>query len=411
MKKITYPKSPSIWPIWLVGVTFVLFQFFLQLSSGIIIGYVMLEMNLSALTAGALSASFYLVYTSLQIPVGILFDSKNPRLLLSTNALICSFGCFCFAASYNLTSLFMGRTLIGTGAAFAFVGLSHLLRTYFPPRQFAFMIGLSETIGFIATVMGMIGLGALIMLWGWRGFIYCAGIIGLLIAAFARRYIPNETEKNIPLSTYQRQFCLILNNKKLWCNGLFIGLTFTLVTVFGAMWAPSFLQVKLNCRIEEASWVNSLFFLGTGLSCPLFGWLSTRLKRRNPLIYSSLLSTLFFFLLILYLPTENQFLIGGLMLLVGLCCGAYIIAYPIANELAPANSLSTCTGFINTLALITTPLLQPFIGYLLDLSSQTGTQYTLSNYQNALLVIPLCLISACFLVRFLPEKPIMTHVR
>lgn len=80
-----------------------------------------------------------------------------------------------------------------------------------------------------------------------------------------------------------------------------------------------------------------------------------------------------------------------------------MLAYTIANELAPANSLSTCTGFTNTLAVITTPLLQPLIGYLLDAYSQTDI-YTLIDYQHALLTIPASLLLASVLVCFLPEK-------
>lgn len=396
--------------IWLVSVSFVLFQFFLQLSSGVVIGSIMHEMHFSALIAGALSASFYIIYTGLQIPVGILFDSKNPRVLLAASSLLCGFGCFAFAASYSLIGLFLGRILIGTGSAFAFVGLSHLIRQHFPERQFAFIIGLSETIGFLATVLGIIGMGSLIVLWGWRVFLNGAGVAGLIISSLAWIYVPGDVPKNARKQNYGQQVLAILSSKKLWINGLFIGLTFTIVTVFGAMWASSFLQVKLSCTPREASLVNAVFFLGTGLSCPLFGALSTRLSRRRPLILLSSLSTTFLFLLVLYLPTQSHLLMSGLMFMVGLCCGAYILAYPIANELSPPDSLSTCTGFINTLALVTTPLLQPFIGYLLDLFSQNEHQYTLANYQNALLVIPISLLIACVLVLYLPEKKKAPHV-
>lgn len=390
--------------IWLVSVAFVLFQFFLQLSSGVVIGAIMHDMQLSALIAGALSAAFYIVYTGLQIPVGILYDCKSPRTILAASSLVCSLGCFSFAESYSLTGLFIGRTLIGTGSAFAFVGLSHLLREYFPARQFSFMIGLSETIGFIATVIGIICLGSLISHWGWRGFINGAGVLGLLISAIAWKYIPAQALSTTPQQHYTHQVLAILANKKLWINGIFIGLTFTIVTVFGAMWASPFIKVKLNCSVGEASIINSVFFIGTGVSCPLFGWLGARLSRRIPLILASSISTTVLFTIMLYLPTQSAMVMGIFMFLIGLCCGAYILAFPIANELAPANSLSSCTGFINTLALITTPILQPFIGYLLDLFSDTGTHYTLPNYQNALLVIPLSLLIACVLACYLPEK-------
>ena len=80
-----------------------------------------------------------------------------------------------------------------------------------------------------------------------------------------------------------------------------------------------------------------------------------------------------------------------------------MLAYSIANELAPVDSLSTCTGFTNTLAVITTPLLQPLIGYLLDAFNQSGI-YTMTDYQYALLTIPASLLIASLLVCFLPEK-------
>ena len=390
--------------IWLVSVAFVLFQFFMQLSSGVVISAIMRDMQLSALTAGALSASFYVIYTALQIPVGILFDCKNPRFLLTASTLLCSLGCFAFAMSHGLFNLFAGRTLVGTGSAFAFVGLSHLLRQHFPLRQFSFMIGLSETIGFIATVIGIICLGSLITHWGWRGFINGAGVMGLVISVLSWKYVPTEKPSITPLQYYGRQVLTILSNEKLWINGIYIGLTFAIVTVFGAMWASSFIQVKLNCTPKEASLINAIFFLGTAISCPLFGWLGGRLARRKPLIFISSLTTTVLFFVVLYLPTQSELLMGTLMFLVGLSCGAYILAYPIANELSPKDSLSTCTGFINTLAIISTPLLQPLVGYLLDLFSATGTSYTLANYQNALLVIPISLLIACVLACYLPEK-------
>jgi MFS family permease len=388
--------------IWLIGVSFVLFQFFLQMSSGIVIGSIMHNMNLTALMAGALSGSFYIIYTGLQVPVGILFDRKSTPMLLSVNALICSFGCL-FAASHGLIGFFLGRLLIGTGSAFAFIGLSHLLTQHYPAKQFAFMIGLSETLGFIATVVGMVMMGTLIAKCGWRSFINGAGVTGLFIAYFSWKKIPNHQTTQKPKEHYGKQLIQILINKTAWINGLFVGLTFVIVTAFGALWAAPFLQVKLSCGLQQASLINAVFFFGTALSCPLFGVLSNKFSKRKPLILSSCLSTLVFLLILLYFPTQNYSVVSFLMFMIGLCCGAYMLAYSLSNEIAPKGSTATCTGFTNMLAVLTTPLIQPLIGYLLDLSNHSGS-YTLINYQIALLTLPICLIIASILVCFLPEK-------
>ncbi|KTD02592.1 MFS transporter [Legionella feeleii] len=390
--------------IWLVGVSFVLFQFFLQLSSGVIIGAIMYDMQLSAWQAGLLSSSFYYVYTSMQIPVGMLFDRKNTRLLLTLNAVLCTIGCVFFAQSTSLLCLIIGRLLIGAGSAFAFVGLSHLLRQHFPLKQFAFMIGLSETLGFLVTMFGLIGLGALISEWGWRSFINSAALLGLIISCLCWLYIPVASQETFSLPKYSKQLLGILSNGKAWINGLFVGLSFTVITVFGAMWAVPFIQVKLACSLKQASFIDAMIFLGAGLSCPLFGKLASLFKRRKPLMVSSCLSTALLIGAVLYLPFDNAVALGWLMFLIGLCCGAYMLAFSIANELAPADSLSTCAGFTNTLAMLSAPLMQPLVGYILDTVNHTSKTYTLANYQTALLIIPVSLVLSSCLVLFLPEK-------
>jgi MFS family permease len=390
--------------IWLVGISFLLFQFFLQLSSGIVIGALMHEQHFSALTAGLLSSAFYYVYTSLQIPVGVLFDTYNTRSLMYINAALCALGCFIFSIGHNLPTLFVGRLVIGAGSAFAFIGMSHLLRQHFPIKKYAFMVGLSETLGFTLTVLGMIGMGALIEQYSWRYFIASAGVTGLLISFLCWHFIPDNKPTTKTTDHYKQQLLLILKNKLAWINGLFVGLEFSVITVFAALWAVPFLQLKLKCNIEHAGTLTSMILLGAGLSCPIFGQLSIYVQKRKPLIHLSCFSTAVLLLLVFYIPTQSSLLIGILLFLIGLCCGAYMLAFTIANELAPTEALSTCTGFTNTLAMLSAPLLQPFIGFLLDFFSSQKDVYTLTDYQNSLLIIPIALILASVLSQFLPEK-------
>lgn len=400
----TSSDSPKRTAIWLVSVFFLLFQFFLQLSSGIIIGAIMQEQKLTALTAGLLSSAFYYVYTTMQIPVGLLFDRYNTRILLSFNAVLCAIGCFLFASGHSLFVLFLGRFIIGGGSAFAFVGLTQVLRQHYPLRQYAFMIGLSETLGFTVTVLSMIGVGSFISYISWHYFLAGAGIVGLFIAFLCWGFIPNNKPIINNNHRYKKHLLMMLKNKLVWMNGLFVGLEFSVITVFAALWAVPFLQLKLNCSMQIASILTSMILLGAGLSCPIFGWLSMHLPKRKPLIHISCLTTALLFVFVLYLPIKSIILTGALLFTIGLCCGAYMLAFTIANELAPAESLSACTGFTNTLAMITAPVLQPVIGYLLDHLKGSDNFHALGNYQHALLIIPAALVIASIFAQFLPEK-------
>lgn len=172
----------SPWNIWLIGVLFLLFQFLLQLSSGVVLDQIMHELKYNAFYIGLLSSAFYFIYTLLQIPVGLLFDRFQARTLLSVNCLICAAGCLLFAFSYHFETLFLGRFLMGAGSAFAFIGITYLIRQHFPLKQFAFMVGLSETLSLMVTVVSMILMSLLMMHWGWRGFMTGAGLTGFAIA-------------------------------------------------------------------------------------------------------------------------------------------------------------------------------------------------------------------------------------
>ena len=400
----TSSSTASRLTIWLVSVSFVLFQFFLQLSSGVIIYSIMTEMKLSALITGLLSSSFYYVYTSMQIPVGILFDNKSTRHLLTKSAILCSIGCFLFAESHTVTQLIVTRLIIGTGSSFAFIGVSQVLRQHYPIKQFTFMIGLSETLGFLITMLGMISLGNLVSLWGWRVFMQGAGFVGFIIAASCWIFIPNRgaATRATERSTLQN-LLLIIANPIAWINGLFVALGFTIITVFAAMWAVPFLQLKLLCNLKMASKLDAMLFLGAALSCPLLGYLSGTLQKRKPLLIASSLITALLLLVLIYSPMHSIMGSALLLFLIGLCCGGYMVAYSVANELAPIDAQSTATGFTNTLATLS-PLIQPLIGAFIDKLDAITPNASLQHYQHALTIIPLGLVLAGILALFLPEK-------
>jgi MFS family permease len=363
----------------------------------------MQEQNLTAFSAGILSSAFYYVYTTMQIPVGMLFDRYNTRTLLSFNAFLCALGCFLFASADNFWVLFLGRLIIGGGSSFAFVGLARILQHYYPLKHYAFLIGFAETLGFTVTVLGMMGMGILMSHMSWRYVLIGSGIIGILIATLCWALIPNN-KPVIDHHQYKKHLLFMLKNKLVWINGLFVGLEFSVITVFAALWAVPFLQLKFECTIETASILTSMILLGAGLSCPVYGWLSMHLSKRKPLIHFSCLSTAILLILLLFLPLHNLLIAGLLLFSIGLLCGAYMLAFSIANELTPPESLSACTGFTNTLGMLTAPLLQPLIGYLLDKATGTIGTPTLAHYQWVLLIIPAALISASIFSQFLPEK-------
>jgi len=398
------PLNPIRYRLWVIAVSFVLLQFFLQLSSGVILGAIMSESHFSAFKIGLLASAFYYVYTSLQVPVGLIYDRFSVKIILILSISVCSLGCFIFAVSYNFNALFIGRLLMGGGSAFAFVGLAHILRSYFPLRDFSFLIGISETLGFLATVLGMIIMGKAINFSGWRIFISGAGVFCIAIAVacwWIYPVIKNKFSKKHP--PFVPALLRVISNKGIWINSIFVSLSFTVITVFGALWAVPFLQTKLQCTLATASTISAMIFAGAAISCPLFGKLAVITSNRRLIIIVSCTSTALLEAIFLYVPSSSLILHGTLLFLTGLCCGGYLLSFSISNELATPETLSTCTGFTNTLAMLSAPILQPFIGYCLDKTNPGSDVFTLWDYQNVLFILPICLITASILGWFLPQ--------
>ncbi|OGV25602.1 MAG: hypothetical protein A3F18_08145 [Legionellales bacterium RIFCSPHIGHO2_12_FULL_37_14] len=360
-------------------------------------------MTLSAYEAGFLASAYYYVYATLQVPVGMLFDKKSVRMLLTLNALICSIGCISFAYSNSLVGLTVSRLIMGTGSAFAFVGVAHILRVHFEVKEFGFMIGLSETLAFLATVIFMFIMAIIKGQVLWRSLMFYSGICGLIITLFCFFLLPKEppaSHSEYSVLAALGKLCL---DKVAWFNGLYIGAGFGVITVFGAMWAIPFIQLKTGCNIKIASVVDAALFLGAGFGCPLYGKLELYTKSRKWMMFLAYFITAILFLLTLFAATTSIITMSILMFAIGIISASYIVTFNIANEIAPPKAASTSAGFTNMFGVLTAPLLQPFIGYLLD-SYKHGSKYTLIDYQISLLVIPISLLIAAVLGFYLPEK-------
>ena len=188
-------KHPGLqaYSVWGVALLFVLFQFFIQLSSGEIVNGLMKSFQLTAFGGGFLASAYYYIYVALQTPAGILMGRYGPRKLLSLGAAVLMVGSIVFASAHWLVVAFLGRLLMGTGAAFAFVGTLHLTDKWFPRDRFAFMTGLVELGGMLGTLVGVFWLAHFVELIGWRQCMYfVAGFSGVLsiILALVLRDMP-----------------------------------------------------------------------------------------------------------------------------------------------------------------------------------------------------------------------------
>ena len=402
----------SPWLMWVIAVTFVLFQFFLQLSAGIMLTPLMKSFNLTTVGGGFLIGSFYLVYMFLQIPAGMLVDRLGVRMLLTYGGLVCALGCFLFAMSNSFSLAIIARVLMGVGASFAFVSSLNIVTQWFPLSRFTLMVGLAETFGMVGTLIGNVYLASILSHVSWRHTMFYSSFLALLISFLCFTVIrdnPNRQHnkeiKELTLSDFYRQVLSILGNVGLWLNGLYSGLLFSIVTVFAVLWCLPFLSEVQHVSLSAATFETSFVLIGIAIGGPIMGYIYPRVRNKNTFLSVMALGAGLLCGLIVFNTSMSTSLTSIIFLVLGLICSCYVFNFSLANHLVPKEVSSTSIGFTNSLCVVTAPLLQPFIGFLLDTSSghvNGQAVYTISNYHFALSVIPISLILAAGMALILP---------
>jgi predicted MFS family arabinose efflux permease len=123
----------------------------------------------SAASLGVLAATYFYVYTVMQIPTGILADTLGPRRILMLGGIIGGGGSFLFGLAPSLDWALAGRTLIGLGVSVTFIAMLKLIAVWFEENRFATMVGVCMLVGNLGSVLAGAPLSALAQATGWRG--------------------------------------------------------------------------------------------------------------------------------------------------------------------------------------------------------------------------------------------------
>ncbi len=134
------------WLIIGLAMLFYLYDFFLQVSPGVMVQQLMKSFNLEAFQLGNLSAFYFYIYTIIQVPVGVLYDRFGVRWLMIGAVAVSTIGSFLFGLSMHIGLAQFSRFLMGLGSSFAFVGVLKIAATYLPANRIAIVTGITTTL-------------------------------------------------------------------------------------------------------------------------------------------------------------------------------------------------------------------------------------------------------------------------
>jgi MFS family permease len=363
------------------------YEFYLRVIPSVITQELMHDLSINASQLGFISSLFYLSYTIMQIPAGLLVDRFGPRRLLSFATLICAFATLLSAVATNGFLAGVSRFLIGFGASFAYACPLIVAKYWFPPQRFAMIGGCVQTLGAMGAIIGNEPVAYLTNQIGWRWACIYSGLFGLL-----------QT---------------VMRNPQTWCIAV-VGLCYWApMTVFAELWGRSFITQIHHINTEQASMMMCWVWVGVAFGGPFFGWLSNAIKSRKIPIYLSLLIVFFATFSLIYYPCDSIIWIDFCLFLFGFASASQCVTFGIVNDINPKAVVGTAIG-LNNMAVISGGIIhQPFVSYLLGkiaISEHLGQPalYSLADYQYAFLALPITTIVG-FLVCFFFIKE--THAK
>ncbi len=137
---------------------------------------------------------------------------------------------------------------------------------------------------------------------------------------------------------------------------------------FSGLWAVPWLSTVRGFPVSEAAGIASTVFLGWAVGAPLLGWVSDHLGRRKPVILAGLTLSLAALCAIIFAGVTSTPVLIILFFINGIGSSAMVVCFGAVRELNRQENSATALGLMNMFVVGSGAVLQPLIGWLLDLN-------------------------------------------
>ncbi|MDO8704117.1 MAG: MFS transporter [Sulfuricaulis sp.] len=378
----------------LVTVSYML-AFFHRVAPAAIASDLQQTFQTSAAALGGLAATYFYVYTVMQIPTGILVDTLGPRRIVTLGGIVAGAGSLLFAQAATLTDASLGRLLIGLGVSVAFIALLKLNAAWFHDRHFGTAVGLTLLLGNVGAVLAAAPFAWVLQYTSWRTVFVVLGGVSFATAVLTWLFVRDHPgEAGLPSlreldgeaahprheGHWFKGLMTVLRNRLTWPNfwmNLGIGGPFL---AFAGLWAVPFLRDVYGMDRAAATQHTSLMLAGFAIGAMSVGALSDRVGRRKPVLIATALVHLLCWLPLVFslpLPRLASYL---LFLLMGLSAASFTLSWACVKEVNKHALSGMATSVANTGVFLGTGILQPLVGWTIDragLALGASTQYRL----------------------------------
>lgn len=386
--------------MWVLGVAAYVVAVMHRTSFGVAGLTAVERFDVSAGTLGGFVVLQLVVYTGMQVPVGVLLDRFGARALVAGGAIVMAGGQLTLALATALPAAMVGRALVGAGDAMTFICVLRVVAAWFSPRRAAFFTQLTGLIGQLGQVLSAVPLAAILTTYGWRPAFGSAAALSVLIAVVVLSVLRDGPPGSVQRSSRRSLRADLADVRTTWRNpGVRLGFWSHFATMFSnvtfvVMWGFPFLQSGRGLDLAHASALVTLLVVASAAASPAAGILVGRLPElRTHVVLAVVGVTAVSWALVLAWPgAAPGWLLVVLMLALAAGGPGSMIGFDFARTSSSPQRLGTATALVNIGGFTASLLAVLAIGVVLDLPVP-AEPLSMERFRMAMLVqLPLWLL-------------------
>jgi sugar phosphate permease len=368
--------------------------------------------SVDATVLGTFAVMQLLLYTAMQIPVGILVGRFGPTRIILFGAVLMVAGQVLLATAEQVWMVVLARILVGIGDAGTFVSVLRIIAFWFPARQFPVWTQLTSQFGQLGQIVAVIPLALLVSTQGWvTGFLSVAALTLLVAVAVFAFVSDNPDRKSLAASLIRREHAdaqqdaasrgslmseigaQLRGIPQIWSLPgvrLAFWVHFTPPFSTGAflmLWGYPFLTGGLGFSRADASALITMSVILGIIFGVLIGPIVVRFSAQRVwmVITVIVLIMLAWTAVLLWPGAPPTWVVIVLLIVLSLGFPMSMISFDILRTYGPVRLISVATGFTNTGGFIAAIVAIFLIGVALDLQDAgTPATYNLTAFKLAM---------------------------
>lgn len=374
------------WTMWGVASIFYAYQYVLRVMPNIMLNDIMARFSLSEVSFGQFSGIYYIGYSLMHLPIGIMLDRYGPRKVMTACILMTVVGLLPIIFSEHWMFSIMGRALMGIGSSAAILGTFKIIRMAFKEIYFTRMLSFSVTIGLLGAIYGGAPVSYMTEILGYQSVVQIFAVTGVVLAGLTYCIVPEMalTQSTSVFSDIRKVF----GNGKVIGLCIFAGLMVGPLEGFADVWGTAFFKTTYEFDNTIASSLPSVIFIGMCFGAPILSFIGERLGNLKTIAGTAVVMMILFGLILIgnmTIPTLSVSL--GI---VGVCCAYQILAIYTASTFVDESVAGLTTAVANMIIMIFGYAFHSVIGLVIQLfggaASSTAFVYGISVIPIALMI-------------------------